>query len=1006
MVVPSLQPGLPYSFLVTARTAAGHYSYNRNQANLNISATDPITKSTFTRLIILPEPTDIFRVNCSKSELTVTFAGEFPKEVTELQVLDFVYFFDSVGNATMAKFLNKSSPRPSGEVVWKYIPVDLTDVFDELDMDVDIVDSRNTDNSTDDLTDDDDLNDATLDAEFEALDDRTKLNFCLMAYPGSASGVCYANDTDGRKLFLRKLRKKIKKTFKKVKDIVKKIVNFLDIPLTLSKTANLVDINKSAKLTNAGLEIGMKFDMSAKARFSIKISLVRLVHRASAQLSGGYGLEGYLYFIDASSNSYKPPPVVLFQVSYTRLFFIGPIPVVITNRPSLSAYIEVTTAVEGKALITASTGYNFNYELSYDRSRSNRYQKTTTVTRRPNLLLDPTFSLRLNVTAEAGVVFAWDFILYEILQATTAVDVGLRSELEVGTNVEAMVVTSPYFYTLQKFETEAFICVRLMLGFNNLIQNIVRQINFVGDNRITFGKSNSFRVPTIPPLTSFLPDSLEKALEKAKTHPVFGNATNITLSDLNSLVPDLYTGIKGVIQGLNRDFSVSFNIWSQEFFLLGTPRIALQAAPEGAQFCQGNNAITLKVVSQQTRALIPFLNGLQQNAMWFANFDPRIFVEDTAWIISPDQNKVDSVTLSLPRSAVSRPGFSFFEIQSGGSVYLRATPEIVPLPKYNMIAKVSLKTLFPFQKFECCDDSDCTLRLGPQSKCMTNKICQERNRLTGFPTTIFVNESSVLSLSVDLTNLNTTGIDKFFVYRVDSKTKVVGSVPIVSLFDVGSGAGNDTIAGDLIYSNVIAVQSTFVGESIGFQAVPVIQGVPDKISPVAFLNLNVTSSIPGKKNKTNSSLVAGRIDGLVLKITYKWPADKRDLDTGTMFLDERVGYGCGSSPYMDFTGDDTGLGGQETVNVFLGQSYLAGAWNNWTTVDVNAGWYLLPHRGPASVSLSTLQIFGNGTVVNDNNLISFGIDPGVQSGCANKTVATANITSEGNVTIIDVKQIK
>lgn len=545
-----------------------------------------------------------------------------------------------------------------------------------------------------------------------------------------------------------------------------------------------------------------------------------------------------------------------------------------------------------------------------------------------------------------------------------------------------------------------------MLGINNLVKNIVRQINFVGDNRISFGNSNSFRVPKIPPLTSLLPDSLEEALEKAKTHPVFGNATSIALSDLNSLVPDPYTGLKGFIQGLNRDFSFSFNIWSEEFFLLGTPRIALQAAPEGAQICQGTNAIMLRVVSQQTRALIPFLNGLQQNAMWFANFDGRIFNEDTPWILSPDRNKVDSVTLSLPRSAISRPGFSFFEIQDGGSVYLRATPEIVPLPKYNMFAKASLKTLFPFQRFECCDDSDCTLRLGPQSECTTNKICRTGNRLKGFPNTIFVNESSVVSLSVDLTNLNATGINEFYVYRVDSMTKVVGSVPIVSLFDVGSGAGNDTIAGDLIYSNVIAVQSMFVGESIGFQAVPVVRGVPTVSSPLTFLNLNVTYSIPGNKRETNSSLIAGRIDGLVLQVTYKWPADKRDLDSGTLFLGRRVGYACGSSPYMNFTGDDTGLGGQETVKVFLGQAYRAGAWKNWTTVNVTAGWFGSPHRGPASVSLSTLQIFGNGTVVNDNNLISFGVDPGVQSGCATKTVATANITSEGNVTIINVKQIK
>jgi hypothetical protein len=53
-----------------------------------------------------------------------------------------------------------------------------------------------------------------------------------------------------------------------------------------------------------------------------------------------------------------------------------------------------------------------------------------------------------------------------------------------------------------------------------------------------------------------------------------------------------------------------------------------------------------------------------------------------------------------------------------------------------------------------------------------------------------------------------------------------------------------------------------------------------------------------------------------------------------------------------------------------------------------------------------MQIFDNGTVVNDNNLISIGIDPGVQDQCADKVVAIANITSMGDVTIIDVKQNK
>jgi hypothetical protein len=1030
MVVSSLAPGLTYSFLVVARTEDGLYSKNRNQATLNISASDPIVKSNFTRMILIPEPTDLFQVNCSKNMSKVTFSGVLPKEVMELQELDFVYFFDSFGNATMAQLLSTTSLRSGGSVVWNYKPVDLTDVFDELDMDIDVTNSRVTDNSTDDLTDAvDELQYQELIAEFETLDEKIQLDFCLMAYPGSASGECYSDENIVlEKSFIKAIKRKAAKVYNKAKetavkivetvkekvedavdtvgDVVDTVVDALDIPLLdLSETANILDINKSAKLISDGLNAGIKFDASAKARFSIKISTLKLVHRGSAQLTGGYGLEGYLYFNGTKSKTYKPPPLKLFEVNFRQMFYVGLIPIVVTNRPSLSAYIEAATAVEGAALATASIGYDFKYELSYDKDRSDKFQKITTITRRPSSLPNPTFSARLNVTAEVGVTLSWDFLLYETIQATVGVDMGLRSELEVGTNVEAMVVTSPYFYTLQNFEMDAFIRVRLMLGINNFVQDIIRQINFLGDNSFSFGPSSSFQIPINPSLTSALPAPLQGALEIAKTHPIFGNATNIALSELNSLVQDTYTSIKGTIEGLNRDFGKSFTLWSEDFSLLRTPQIVIQAGD--AQICQGNNAITLRVVSQQTLAPTSILNGVQPNAMWFANFDGKIFSEDTSWVLSPDRNNVDSVTLSLPRSTISRPDLSLFEIPNEGSILLRATPEAVPFPKYSMFARASLKTLFPLQSFECCDDSDCTQRFGSFSMCTTNKICRSvESRFNGFPNTIVVNESYDVVLTVNLTDKDATDIDEFYVYRVDSKTNVVGPDVVLSLKDVGSGIGNDTIAGDFIYSNEIEVRSTFAGESIGFKAVPVIRGVPNVNSSLTFLNLNVTYSVASEIPPETDTIEAGRIDGLVLKITYSWSADKKDLDTATTFLGTRVGNKCGSSPYMNFTGDDIGLGGQETVNVFLGQSYKAGLWKNKTTIDMYAGWFGATNRGPATVSLSTYQILRNGTIVNDNNLIFFDIDPGLQIGCADKPHYRATISSMGSTTIVLVAPLQ
>jgi hypothetical protein len=86
-------------------------------------------------------------------------------------------------------------------------------------------------------------------------------------------------------------------------------------------------------------------------------------------------------------------------------------------------------------------------------------------------------------------------------------------------------------------------------------------------------------------------------------------------------------------------------------------------------------------------------------------------------------------------------------------------------------------------------------------------------------------------------------------------------------------------------------------------------------SALTFLNLNVTSSVTRVKDTPpepdSFSVEAGRIDGLVLKINYKWPAIKKDMDSGTTFLGTRVGFKCGTSPYLNFTGVDTGLRGEK-----------------------------------------------------------------------------------------------
>jgi hypothetical protein len=279
-------------------------------------------------------------------------------------------------------------------------------------------------------------------------------------------------------------------------------------------------------------------------------------------------------------------------------------------------------------------------------------------------------------------------------------------------------------------------------------------------------------------------------------------------------------------------------------------------------------------------------------------------------------------------------------------------------------------------------------------------------RFRAWPSLVLVNQSTIVVLTVNLTGVITTatGIEEFVLFRVDPVTRVVGTQPIVSLKDVGSGAGNDTKAGDFVFSEVIAVRSTVAGEFFSFRAVPVIRGVQNATSPLALTALNAVRSYSIQSGLVdvvpiNSTfplnLQASTVDGLVLIIEYTWPADKRDLDTGTFFLGAGVGFFCGESdslPYMNFTGDDIGFGGKERVTIELGKAASDGNWTTSTFVDLNAGWYKPPYRGPATISMFTRQDFPDGTKVNGNNLVSFVIDPGVQDGCASTKVAVARVT--------------
>jgi len=189
-----------------------------------------------------------------------------------------------------------------------------------------------------------------------------------------------------------------------------------------------------------------------------------------------------------------------------------------------------------------------------------------------------------------------------------------------------------------------------------------------------------------------------------------------------------------------------------------------------------------------------------------------------------------------------------------------------------------------------------------------------------------------------------------------------------------------------------------IGQVDAFTAVPIFAGRPDFDSPMRFTCLDAISTddtavcsdtpapIGGGGNTTVPSF-----DNLELIIQYTWPADQSDLDTGTAFLGTRVGYDCGSSPYMSFSGDDTSSGGSETIIVRIDEALQNGAWTDTATVFLRAGWYSpAGGSGPADARIALRDGITQQEVSGTGHFIVY--DPGVQGECAATTVGQAVLT--------------
>ena len=281
--------------------------------------------------------------------------------------------------------------------------------------------------------------------------------------------------------------------------------------------------------------------------------------------------------------------------------------------------------------------------------------------------------------------------------------------------------------------------------------------------------------------------------------------------------------------------------------------------------------------------------------------------------------------------------------------------------------------------------------------------------VAGFVTRRFKISQNNVELSVNYSGDGSNlpeALTSFIVYRIDPETREIGSTALFELFD--SGVGADNVANDGIFTNVLAVCSDIAGESFGFHVVPVLNGVEDASLPFVTSSLNAVrsylaaSGIGGGVGDIISNITETSIEDLTLVIEYSWPADQPDLDTGTFFLGNGVGFRCSSSTdYIEFSGDNTSTGGIETARIRLGSSFAGGLWSLQVSVFLNAGWYSCSGQGPASVTVFTEKPSNDGSVI-VGTAVSFAMDPGCQNACSNTLVERLDVQVDelgGNVVV-------
>ena len=562
-------------------------------------------------------------------EYTVIFHDDSPLPNAIEQIQEGLYFYadgvSKIGSADLVKCvyeLDVSNDLPiiasnvtgsfnTSDVTGTYVKAfsvvkgDLGDIFEELDASADFFDDTNEiAESTEELSQEED---EEVENFLEGLDQEALLNLCISSNPDleNKEEECLADITSqfeeevlagngGRKLrrlrCCRRFRRRMKKVGRKIKStakaVAKAVKDALDIRIVLKDTTlTLIDIDAGGRMTcesevsgsegavgvqgSTKTEIGVNLDFSAHMRFGITVKTLSGVEKAHASLFGGFGAKSYLMFQSTHKITFQPDPYVVFKKSSNKVFMAGPVPVIITIRPSVSAFAEAAMVIESDVLLEGKFGYDWEFGFSYHKDTGthtvSKFEKRTE-DKRP-----PVFDLRLNAAAEMGLTFAVDVVLYGVLQGTLAADTGFGAEVEVTVNAAALFDENQQdLYNLQKAELEAFIRIRGFVGLNqeigDVIRDVTKDLNNKGDTRSCEWKFAKYRVPELPSRDD--PDLMAEALEAARNL----NFEEIDVNGILDSLGDNYSPDRGELEGQNLGFGKNFKIFSVDFMLLDLVR--------------------------------------------------------------------------------------------------------------------------------------------------------------------------------------------------------------------------------------------------------------------------------------------------------------------------------------------------------------------------------------------------------------------------------------------------